>query len=193
MSAALQHTADNALTTEKIAKTSADRAREGGEVVRKTAVAMRQIAGKIGVIQEIARQTNMLALNAAIEAARAGEMGKGFSVVAAEVRRLAERSQSAASEISDLSGSSVALAEAAGEKLDVLVTNIVKTSELVQEISSATREQGAGAEQISQAIIQLNNVIEQNLSASQHLADTASAFSQRADSMQETVAFFKVS
>jgi methyl-accepting chemotaxis protein len=124
---------------------------EGGEVVRETVMAMKQIAGKIGIIDDIAYQTNLLALNAAIEAARAGEHGKGFAVVAAEVRKLAERSQTAAQEIIAVAENSVSLAEKAGHLLDQMVPSIRKTADLVQEISAASREQSAGLEQIDHA------------------------------------------
>ena len=114
MSSNIRQNADNATQTEKIALKAATDAREGGEAVSQTVEAMKQIAGKISIIDEIARQTNLLALNAAIEAARAGEHGKGFAVVASEVRKLAERSQKAAGEITELSSTSVEVAEKAG-------------------------------------------------------------------------------
>ena len=149
MASNIRQNADNAAQTEKIALKSAEDARQGGEAVSETVRAMREIAEKISIIEEIARQTDLLALNAAIEAARAGEHGKGFAVVASEVRKLAERSQTAAGEISKLSTSSVEVAEKAGNMLSKLVPDIQKTAELVQEISAASNEQNAGAEQIN--------------------------------------------
>ncbi|MDH4164676.1 MAG: methyl-accepting chemotaxis protein, partial [Nitrospirota bacterium] len=113
MNATIRQNADNAAQTEKIARKAANDAQESGRSVTETVSAMKQIAEKIGIIEEIARQTNLLALNAAIEAARAGEHGKGFAVVASEVRKLAERSQTAAAEITQLSGSSVEVAQRA--------------------------------------------------------------------------------
>jgi methyl-accepting chemotaxis protein len=133
-----------------------------------------------------------LALNAAIEAARAGEHGKGFAVVAAEVRKLAERSQTAAGEISDLSTSSVGVAETAGEMLNNLVPDIQKTSELVQEISAASAEQNAGVEQINRALQQLDSVIQQNASASEEMASTSQELSSQSVQLQETISYFRV-
>ena len=160
MSSNIRQNAENAQQTEKIALKAAEDAEEGGKAVLNSVTAMKEIAAKITIIEEIARQTNLLALNAAIEAARAGEHGKGFAVVASEVRKLAERSQSAAAEISDLSASSVDIAEKAGEMLTKMVPDIQKTAELVQEISAACREQDSGAEQINKAIQQLDQVIQ---------------------------------
>ncbi len=192
MTSNINQNADNAQQTEKIALQSAEDAKEGGKAVAQTAEAMKEIAGKISIIEEIARQTNLLALNAAIEAARAGEHGKGFAVVASEVRKLAERSQLAAAEISTLSSSSVKIAEKAGEMLSKIVPDIQKTSELVQEITSASSEQKTGAEQINSAIQQLNQVIQQNASAAEEMASTAEELSSQAEQLQSTIEFFKL-
>ena len=188
----IRQNADNAQQTDKIAiKSSAD-AKEGGKAVADTVNAMKQIAGKISIIEEIARQTNLLALNAAIEAARAGEHGKGFAVVASEVRKLAERSQTAAAEISQLSSTSVQIAEKAGDMLAKLVPDIQKTAELVQEISAASNEQNSGAEQINKAIQQLDQVIQQNAGASEEMASTSEELSSQAEQLQHAMAFFRV-
>jgi len=192
MTANIRQNADNAMQTEKIAIKTAEDARSGGDAVNNTVGAMKEIADKIMIIEEIARQTNLLALNAAIEAARAGEHGKGFAVVAAEVRKLAERSQVAAGEISELSVSSVEVAEKAGELLNVIVPNIQKTAELVQEISAASKEQDAGAEQISRAIQQLDQVIQQNASASEEMASTAEELSSQSEQLQSMIGYFRM-
>jgi methyl-accepting chemotaxis protein len=193
MNATIKQNADNAMQTEKIALKSAADAQESGKAVSQTVTAMKQIAEKIGIIEEIARQTNLLALNAAIEAARAGEHGRGFAVVAAEVRKLAERSQVAAAEISELSGTSVEVAEQAGQMLAKLVPDIQKTSELVQEISASSREQSSGADQINNAIQQLNQVVQQNAGAAEEMASTAEELSLQADHLQQVMAYFRIS
>jgi methyl-accepting chemotaxis protein len=192
MHATIRQNADNAIATEKIAQRSADDALVSGQAVSEAVSAMKDIAGKISIIEEIARQTNLLALNAAIEAARAGEHGKGFAVVAAEVRKLAERSQVAAAEISRLSNSSVGVAERAGSMLTKLVPDIQKTAELVQEISASSKEQASGADQINSSIQQLNKVIQQNAGAAEEMASTAQELSSQADQLLETVGFFRV-
>jgi len=192
MTANIRQNADNAQQTEKIATQASGNAKEGGDSVNQTVSAMKEIANKIMIIEEIARQTNLLALNAAIEAARAGEHGKGFAVVAAEVRKLAERSQKAAGEINELSTSSVDVAEQAGSVLNELVPNIQKTAELVQEISAASREQDAGAEQISKSIQQLDSVIQQNASASEEMASTAEELSSQSEQLAEMISYFKI-
>lgn len=192
MNANIRQNTDNAIQTEKIAIKAAENAQEGGVVVKQTVSAMKQIAEKIVIIEEIARQTNLLALNAAIEAARAGEHGKGFAVVAAEVRKLAERSQNAAGEINTLSTSSVEVAEKAGKLLEVIVPDIQKTAELVQEISAASKEQDVGAEQINKSIQQLDMVIQQNASASEEMASTAEELSSQAEGLEEIIDFFKI-
>jgi methyl-accepting chemotaxis protein len=192
MSANIRQNADNAQQTEKIAIKSADNAKEGGQAVNETVQAMKVIAGKISIIEEIARQTNLLALNAAIEAARAGEHGKGFAVVASEVRKLAERSQKAANEISQLSLTSVAVAEKAGSMLFSILPDIQKTADLVQEINASSREQDTGAQQINLAIQQLDQVIQHNASASEEMASTAEELSSQSAQLQSAIAFFRI-
>ncbi|WP_462325038.1 methyl-accepting chemotaxis protein [Desulfoplanes sp.] len=192
MAANIRQNTDNAMQTEQIATKVSSDAAETGVAVGETVVAMKNIADKISIIEEIARNTNLLALNAAIEAARAGEHGKGFAVVAAEVRKLAENSGNAAAEISELSSSSVAKAESAGKMLDDIVPDIKKTAELVQEISAASKEQDAGAEQVNQAVQQLDQVVQQNASASEEMAATSEELSSQAEQMQASMAFFNI-
>ena len=192
MNATIRQNADNAVETEKIARTSAENAQESGAAVTDAVVAMKQIASKISIIEEIARQTNLLALNAAIEAARAGEHGKGFAVVAAEVRKLAERSQTAAGEIGELSVSSVKVAERAGSMLAMLVPDIQKTAELVQEITASSKEQAGGADQINSSIQQMNQIVQQNAGAAEEMASTAEELSSQAGMLIATVEYFKL-
>jgi len=192
MAANIKQNADNAAQTEKIARQSSKDAEASGEAVGRAVVAMRTIAEKISIVQEIARQTDLLALNAAVEAARAGEHGKGFAVVASEVRKLAERSQAAAAEISSLSGETVQVATEAGEMLNRLVPDIRKTAELVSEISAACREQDIGASQINEAIQQLDKVTQQNSGASEEVSATSEELAAQAEELQTSIAFFKV-
>lgn len=191
MASNIRQNADNAMQTEKIAIKAAQDAGDSGNAVSEAVGAMKEIADKISIIEEIARQTNLLALNAAIEAARAGEHGKGFAVVASEVRKLAERSQTAAGEISELSSSSVDVAEKAGEMLLKLVPDIKKTAELVQEISAASREQNNGVEQINRAILQLDQVVQQNASASEEVASTSEELSSQSEQLEAIISYFK--
>ncbi|QLA20859.1 methyl-accepting chemotaxis protein [Desulfolutivibrio sulfoxidireducens] len=192
MTSNIRQNADNAQQTQQIANKAATDAEEGGAAVLQAVTAMKNIAEKISIIEEIARQTNLLALNAAIEAARAGEHGKGFAVVAAEVRKLAERSGAAAAEISELSSSSVRVAEQAGVMLAKMVPDIKRTADLVQEIAAASEEQNSGAEQINKAIQQLDQVVQQNASASEEMASTSEELSSQAEQLQSTIAFFRV-
>ena len=192
MGANISQNTENAKQTESIALKAAQDGQETGTAVGKTVAAMKEIAGKIAIIEEIAQRTDLLALNAAIEAARAGEHGKGFAVVAAEVRKLAERSQTAAGEISELSGSSVAVAEQAGQLLVKLVPDIQRTAQLVQEISASSVEQNIGAGQINQALQQLDQVIQQNASSSEELASSAEELASQSESLASSIAFFKV-
>ena len=186
----IKQNADNAQTTDKIANKSAKDAQESGKSVLEAVAAMKEIANKISIIEEIARQTNLLALNAAIEAARAGEHGKGFAVVAAEVRKLAERSQKAAAEINQLSATTLKVSEKSGEMLDKLVPDIQRTAELVQEITAASKEQDTGAEQINKALQQLEQVIQQNASASEEMASTTEELTGQSDQLVSALGFF---
>ncbi|MBK8186346.1 MAG: MCP four helix bundle domain-containing protein [Cellvibrio sp.] len=192
MSASIAQNTENAKVTDGIASKSAADATDGGQAVRATVEAMKSIADKIGIVDDIAYQTNLLALNAAIEAARAGEHGKGFAVVAAEVRKLAERSQVAAQEIGELATTSVKTAERAGSLLEEMVPSIRKTAELVQEITAASEEQSGGAGQINTAMSQISQTTQQNASASEELSATAEEMSGQAEQLQQLVSMFKI-
>ncbi len=192
MVSSIKLNADNSKRTEKIALTSAKNAENGGDAVNNTVQAMKDIATKITVIEEIARNTNLLALNASIEAARAGEYGKGFAVVASEVGKLAERSQKAASEINLLGSDSVIIAEKAGKTIMEMIPEIQRTAELIQEISAASSEQNAGADQINLAIIQLDKVIQRNASVSEESSSMAEELNGQAMALKEAISFFDI-
>jgi methyl-accepting chemotaxis protein len=191
MAGAIRQNADNAAQTEKIATETASAAVEGGKVVTETVSAMKSIAERIGIIDELAYQTNLLALNASIEAARAGQHGRGFAVVGAEVRKLAERSQAAAKEIGALSARSVGLAERAGALLETIVPAIRRTAVLVAEITEASRQQGSGTTQLTSAVQQLDRVTQQNAASAEQLSATAEELSAQAQALQDSVGFFR--
>jgi methyl-accepting chemotaxis protein len=192
MTASIKQNSENSKVTDGIASKAAKEATEGGTAVSETVGAMKKIADKISIVDDIAYQTNLLALNAAIEAARAGEHGKGFAVVAAEVRKLAERSQVAAQEIGELAGSSVDMAEKAGKLLTEMVPSIAKTSDLVQEITAASEEQASSVGQINTTMTQLNTTTQQNAASSEELASTSEEMSAQSEQLQQLMAFFRV-
>lgn len=192
MSANIRQTGDNAAETEKSAIQAVTQAEESGASIGAALSAMQEIASKVIVVSEIARQTDLLALNAAVEAARAGEHGKGFAVVASEVRKLAERSQLASSEISDVAGRTVEISERSGTTLESLIHSIRRNSELMQEISIATREQSTGAEEINRAIQDLDSVINENAMAVDNANENIDQLKNRADALAGDISFFKV-
>jgi methyl-accepting chemotaxis protein len=190
MNASITQNAENSRQMEQMALKGAKDIEESGKAVAESVEAMKTIAEKITIIEEIAYQTNLLALNAAIEAARAGEHGKGFAVVATEVSKLAERSQTAAHEISAVASSSVKVAERSGQLLWELVPTIRETAELVQEVATASREQGAGVAQVNKAMIQVDQVTQRNASAAEELSSTAQEMASQAESLRELMRFF---
>ncbi|HSN15749.1 MAG TPA: methyl-accepting chemotaxis protein, partial [Anaeromyxobacteraceae bacterium] len=192
MSASIALSAESARKTEQVANESARSADEGGRAVGETVGAMRAIAGKISIIEDVAYQTNLLALNAAIEAARAGEHGRGFAVVASEVRKLAERAQVAAGEIGNTAGSSVKVAERSGALIGTLVPAIRRTADLVQQVSAASQEQSAGVGQVSRAMAMVDQVTQRNASAAEELSSTAEEMASQAESLLQLVSFFQV-
>jgi methyl-accepting chemotaxis protein len=189
---AVKQNSEHARMTDGMAANASREALDGGTAVGKTVDAMRAIAEKITIVDDIAYQTNLLALNAAIEAARAGEHGRGFAVVAAEVRKLAERSQIAAQEISALAGNSVGLAEQAGTMLAQIVPAIHKTSELVQEIAEISGEQANGVLSITGAMDLLNSSTQQNASAAEELSATSEQLSAQATQLHGLMSYFKL-
>ncbi|ASB49025.1 methyl-accepting chemotaxis protein [Alkalitalea saponilacus] len=192
MVANIDQNTDNAIQTEKITVETAKDVNVANELSSEAAKAMSAISEKISMISDIAFQTNILALNAAVEAARAGEHGRGFSVVAAEVRKLAERSKTAADEIVTLVTKGLKVSQEAGEKARMLVPDIEKTTLLIKEIAAASMEQKTGADQINQAMQQLNMITQENASSSDELTQSSEQLADLAENLQKAVSYFKI-
>jgi methyl-accepting chemotaxis protein len=192
MNASISQNSDHSRQVEQAAVKGALAAEESGKAVKETVTAMKQIAAKTSVIEEIAYQTNLLALNAAIEAARAGDQGRGFAVVAVEVRKLAERSQLAAQEIGGLAENSVSVAERSGQLLTDLVPSIQKTAELVQDVAAASVEQSGGVTEINKAMAHVDSVTQRNASSAEELSSTAEELAAQSEQLQQLMTFFRV-
>ena len=192
MAANIQQNTDNARETDRISQSVSEGVQKVGVGAQQSLQSIRNISDKIGIINDIAFQTNILALNAAVEAARAGEHGRGFAVVAAEVRKLAERSKIAAEDIVSLAKESVDITENASELMGKLVPDIERTAKLVQEIAAASGEQSSGADQVNSAIQQLNQVTQQNAAASEELASNSEGLNSQAEELMEIISFFKL-
>lgn len=189
--ASIQQNAEHARATDVVAERVASDAEEGGTAVQLTVSAMQLIARKIAVIDDIAYQTNLLALNAAIEAARVGEEGRGFAVVADEVRILAERTQTAASEIEQLTKNSVLQAELAGRLLQKIVPDIQQTAILVQSIALSSAQQSDAMTQIGAASMQLNITTQRNATAAEQLTSSAEDLQLQAEQFWRGIQFFE--
>jgi methyl-accepting chemotaxis protein len=192
MSASIGQNADASRDMERVAKQGAGFAEQCVSAVEQTVKSMHAIAGKVTIVEEIAYQTNLLALNAAIEAARVGEFGRGFTVVASEVRKLAERSQAAARDIVGVAQESVTVAERSGKLLAELVPTIRMTVDLVQNVALASQEQRAGASQINDALSHVDQVSQRTAAAAEQLASTADVIAGKAQVLDESMAFFRI-
>ncbi|MDP4209785.1 MAG: methyl-accepting chemotaxis protein [Bacteroidota bacterium] len=192
MASIIDNNSVNSQKTREIASISVEKVREGSNTAKNTAELMREIAGKIQIINDIAFQTNILALNAAVEAARAGDQGKGFAVVASEVRKLAERSKDAAENINDITRKGINVAEQANDELIQTVPEIEQTQKLVSEIAAASNEQSSGVSQINNALQQLNMVSQNNATSSEELSSMSEELIRISDTLLQKINFFSI-
>ena len=206
LTSTVRQNADNAQQANKLASSASEVAVKGGRVVSDVVRTMegineasRKIADIIGVIDEIAFQTNILALNAAVEAARAGEQGRGFAVVAAEVRNLAQRSANAAKEIKSLISESASKVEtgsrlvaSAGQTMEEIVQSVKRVTDIMAEISAASKEQSSGIEEVNSAVIQMDKMTQQNAALVEQAAAAAKSMEDQTDSLAGMVAAFKL-
>lgn len=192
MSASIELNTANAHETKSIGSEATEGINKGNVAATETVASMKSIVEKIRIIGDIVGQTNILALNAAVEASRAGEQGKGFSVIASEVRSLAEKSQIAADEIDELSQKSVAVAENSGDLLHDLVPKIEKTAELVNGIVASSAEQNESSNQVNNAIQELNQIIQQNAASAEEMASSSIELASQAENLKDLVSFFKL-
>ncbi|WP_430816910.1 methyl-accepting chemotaxis protein [Carboxylicivirga sp. RSCT41] len=192
MTANIQQNTDNALQTRNMAVNASNAMEQVAAASNDSMKAVQDIVKKISVVVEIAEKTDLLAINAAVEAARAGDEGRGFAVVAAEVRKLAERSQLAANEIVELAQNGLVMTEESTKMLNDILPDIQKTSQLVDEIASAGREQETGANQVNAAIQQLNQITQQNASSSEEMAGSSEELAKQAEELEQVTEFFTV-